>query len=148
MAGPLSHRCRLLRCPGAGTSGAATSGQGFTAELAPNANASFFFVLVYLHAQRRRLPAPRGNAGIRRKALFTPGLSHDPGKQLYETTGGVFDTATPPGQHNVAVGSGSMTFHSCAAASFSYAFTGGSSSGLAGTLTLGRVGPMPPGCTQ
>jgi hypothetical protein len=39
-----------------------------------------------------------------------------------------------------------MAFRSCSAATFSYNFTGGSSIGRSGTLTLGRVGPVPPGC--
>ena len=38
--------------------------------------------------------------------------------QIYETTGGKFDTSTPPGQGTVAVGSGTMTFQSCSAATF------------------------------
>jgi hypothetical protein len=59
----------------------------------------------------------------------------------------VFDTPTPPGQQTVAVGSGTMVFQSCAAATFSYNFTGGSNNGLSGTIALGRVGPVPPGCT-
>ena len=37
---------------------------------------------------------------------------------------------------------------SCAAATFNYTFTGGSSSGLSGTINLTRVGPVPPGCTS
>ena len=68
--------------------------------------------------------------------------------QIYATTGGVFDTSTPPGQSTVAVGSGTMTFQSCSAATFAYNFTGGSSAGSSGTITLGRVGPAPPGCAQ
>ena len=41
-----------------------------------------------------------------------------------------------------------MAFQSCSAATFSYNFTGGSSAGLAGTIRLSRVGPIPPGCTM
>ena len=67
---------------------------------------------------------------------------------LYETTGGMFDTPTPPGQTTVPVGTGTMAFQSCTAATFSYNFTGGTSIGLAGTITLSRVGPVPPGCTS
>ena len=64
---------------------------------------------------------------------------------IYETTGGVFDTPTAPGQKTVPVGSGTMAFQSCSAATFSYSFTGGSSSGLSGTINLRRVGPVPTG---
>jgi len=68
--------------------------------------------------------------------------------QIFETTGGAFDAATPPGQHTVLVGTGTMAFQSCAAATFSYTFTGGSSIGRSATIILGRVGPVPPGCVQ
>jgi hypothetical protein len=67
--------------------------------------------------------------------------------QISETTGGMFDTPTPAGQKTVPVGSGTLAFQSCAAATFSYNFTGGSSSGLSGTINLIRVGPVPPGCS-
>ena len=52
--------------------------------------------------------ALRDNAGIRRKAAHA-GLAHDYG-EVYETTGGSFDTPTPPRQQTVAVGSGTMCF--------------------------------------
>ena len=61
---------------------------------------------------------------------------------IYETTGGSFDAPPPPGQQTVAVGSGTMSFQSCSAATFNYNFTGGSSSGLSGTIPLSRVGPV------
>jgi len=62
-------------------------------------------------------------------------------------TGGVFETPTPPGPKTVPVGTGTMAFQSCSAATFRYNFTGGSSIGLSGTINLSRVGPLPPGCT-
>ena len=68
--------------------------------------------------------------------------------QIYETTGGMFDTPKPPGQNTVVVGAGTMAFQSCSAATFSYNFIGGTNSGLSGLINLSRVGPMPPGCTQ
>jgi hypothetical protein len=67
---------------------------------------------------------------------------------IFDTTGGIFNTPTPPGQQTVAVGTGTLAFQSCTAATFSYNFTAGSSSGLSATITLGRVGPVPPGCTS
>ena len=79
-------------------------------------------------------------------AAFAPGLRSMP-VTIYETTGGVFDTPILPGQKTVPVGTGTMAFQSCSAATFSYSFTGGSSSGLSGTINLSRVGPLPPGCT-
>jgi hypothetical protein len=68
--------------------------------------------------------------------------------QIYETTGGMFDAPTPPGQKTVPVGTGTLAFQSCSSATFSYNFTGGSSSGLSGIIALSRVGPVPPGCTS
>ena len=67
---------------------------------------------------------------------------------IYETTGGVFNMPSPAGQKTVAVGSGTMAFQSCTAATFSYNFTAGASSGSSGTIALSRVGPVPPGCTS
>ncbi|MET0919401.1 MAG: hypothetical protein ABWY07_13420, partial [Burkholderiales bacterium] len=67
---------------------------------------------------------------------------------LYETTGGQFDTPTLPGQRTLAVGSGTLVFQSCSAATFSYSFTAGSSSGASGTISLRRIGPVPNGCTN
>jgi hypothetical protein len=124
--------------------GAATSGQGFTAEVAPNSSA--FFLSWFTYAPNG---AGAGAAGLRwytAQGAFTPGLRTIP-VQVYETTGGIFDTATPSGQvATVPVGSGTMSFQSCSAATFSYNFTGGSSNGLSGSIALGRVGPVPPGC--
>jgi hypothetical protein len=80
-------------------------------------------------------------------ATFAPGSRAIP-MQIFETTGGVFDTPTPPAQKTVPVGTGTMAFQSCSAATFSYGFTGGSSSGASGTIVLQRVGPVPKGCTS
>ena len=125
--------------------GAATSGQGLIAEVAPNSSAFFLSWFTYMPNG-----ANAGAAGQRwytAQGAFTPGL-RTISVQIYETTGGKFDTSTPPGQGTVQVGSGTMTFQSCSAATFNYNFTGGSSIGSSGTIALGRVGPVPPGCTQ
>jgi len=66
--------------------------------------------------------------------------------QLYETTGGVFDAPSLPAPKTVVVGTGTFEFQNCAAATFAYTFTGGSSSGKSGTLTMQRIGPVPRGC--
>jgi hypothetical protein len=121
----------------------ATSGQGFTVEVNPDSGA--VFAAWYTHAP---MGAPAGAAGQRwytGQATFTAGLRSIP-VTIYETTGGIFNTPTPAGQQTVAVGTGMLSFQSCTAATFSYNFTAGSSSGLSGTITLSRVGPTPPGC--
>jgi len=68
-------------------------------------------------------------------------------RELGLSKASVFDTPTPPGQNTVVVGTGTLAFQSCSAATFSYHFTGGSSSGSSGVINLSRVGPVPPGCT-
>jgi hypothetical protein len=65
---------------------------------------------------------------------------------LGETTGGVFDQATPAGQKTVAVGTATVTFISCTSAQLAFNFTAGTSAGSSGTINLRRVGPVPPGC--
>jgi len=125
--------------------GAATSGQGFTAEVAPNINA--FFLSWFTYMPNGVNAGAAGQRWYTAQGAFTPGLRTIP-VQIYETTGGRFDTATPPGQTTVPVGTGTMAFQSCSAATFSYNFTGGTSIGSSGTITLGRVGPVPPGCAQ
>jgi hypothetical protein len=124
--------------------GAATSGQGFTAEVNPNSGA--FFSAWYTYVPNGTAAASAGQRWYTTQGIFTPGMRSIP-VTIYETTGGMFDTPTPPIQNTVSVGTGTMAFQSCSAATFSYNFTGGSSSGLSGTIALSRVGPPPPGCT-
>ena len=136
---------RTLLFPGVGTLVQTTSGQGFTAEVAPNSSA--FFLSWFTYAPNGASAGSAGQRWYTAQGAFTPGLRTIP-VQIYATTGGMFDTSTPPGQGTVQVGSGTMTFQSCSAATFNYNFTGGSSNGQSGTIALGRVGPVPPGCIQ
>ena len=121
----------------------ATSGQGLTVEVNPNSGA--LFAAWYTYLPNGTAAGAAGQRWYTAQAAFTPGLRSMP-VTIYETAGGVFDTPTPPGQKTVPVGTGTMAFQSCSAATFSYNFTGGSSAGLAGTISLSRVGPLPPGC--
>jgi len=125
--------------------GAATAGQGFTAEVAPNSSA--FFLSWFTYRPNGASVGPIGQRWYTSQGAFAPGLRTIP-VQIYETTGGMFNTVTPPGQNTVVVGTGTMTFQSCSAATFDYSFTDGSSNGSSGTITLRRIGPVPPGCTQ
>jgi DNA-binding beta-propeller fold protein YncE len=120
-----------------------TSGQGFTIEVNPNSGVLFAAWYTY-----EPMGAAAGAAGQRwytAQGTFTAGMRSIP-VTLYETTGGVFNMPAPAAQ-TVAVGTGTLAFQSCTAATFNYNFTGGSSMGLTGTITLSRVGPIPPGCT-
>lgn len=125
--------------------GAATSGQGFTVEVNPNSGA--FFAAWYTYMPNGAAAGAAGQRWYTAQGNFTPGMRSIPAT-IYETTGGMFDTPTPPGQRTVPVGTGTMAFQNCSAATFSYNFTGGTSIGLSGTITLSRVGPVPPGCTS
>ena len=125
--------------------GAATSGQGFTVEVNPTSGA--LFAAWYTYVPSGTGAGAAGQRWYTAQGSFTPGM-RSISVTIYETTGGIFDKPTPPGQGTVPVGTGTMTFQNCSAATFSYAFTGGSSAGLSGTIALSRVGPVPPGCTS
>ena len=125
--------------------GAATSGQGFTAEVNPKSGA--FFSAWYTYMPNGTAAGAGGQRWYTAQGTFTPGMRSIP-VMIYETTGGMFDKPTPPGQNTVPVGTGTMAFQSCSAATFSYNFTSGTSIGLSGTIVLSRVGPVSPGCTQ
>ena len=124
--------------------GATTSGQGFSVDVAPNLGA--FFLSWFTYVANGTAAGPAGQRWFTAQGTFTPGLRVIP-VQIFETVGGKFDTVTPAGQTTtVAVGTGTMTYQSCSAATFAYAFTGGSLAGRSGTISLSRVGPVPPGC--
>jgi len=123
----------------------ATSGQGLTVEINPNNGA--FFAAWYTYAPNGAGAGVAGQRWYTAQAAFTSGMRSIP-LAIYETTGGVFNQPTPPDQKTVSVGTGTMAFQGCSAATFSYNFTGGSSSGLSGTINLSRVGPVPAGCTS
>jgi hypothetical protein len=124
----------------------ATSGQGLTVDVNPNSGIVFAAWYTY---------APNGaGAGVdgqrwftAQPAAFAAGSRSIP-VTIYETTGGAFDAPTDPAPKTVPVGSGTLAFPSCSAATFVYSFTGGSSSGASGTIALRRVGPVPKGCTS
>ena len=66
---------------------------------------------------------------------------------LYETTGGLFD-APMPTPVTAVVGTATLKFQSCTAATLDYSFTGGSNEGAAGRITLTKIGPAGPGCVM
>ena len=124
---------------------AATSGQGFTVEV--NANSNVFFLTWYTYVPSGTAVGAVGQRWYTAQGSFTAGMRSIP-VTIYQTTGGAFDTPTPAGQSTVVVGTGTMTYHSCTDAMFSYTFTGGTNSGLSRAIPLVRVGPVPPGCTS
>jgi hypothetical protein len=112
-----------------------------------NPTSGALFVAWYTYEPMGAVAGAAGQRWYTAQATFTAGTRSIP-VTIYATTGGIFNTPTPVGQQTVAVGTGTLAFQSCTAATFSYNFTGGSSSGLSGTITLSRVGPTPPGCTS
>ena len=115
--------------------------------VAVNPSSGAFFAAWYTYMPNGTAAGAAGQRWYTAQAAsFTPGLRSMP-VTIYETTGGVFDTPTPPGPKTVPAGTGTWAFQSCSAATFGYIFTGGSSSGLSGIITLSRVSPLPPGCT-
>jgi hypothetical protein len=121
---------------------AATSGQGFVIEANPLSGA--LFVTWYTYAANGAAAGAAGQRWYTAQAAFTTGMRSIP-VTLYETTGGVFDTGAPK-PTTTAVGTGTVTFASCTAASIAYNFTGGGNAGKSGAIQLTRVGPTPAGC--
>ena len=121
----------------------ATSGQGFVFEVNPLAPVVFF--AWYTYSPTGQAAGAAGQRWYTGQGTFTPG-SRTIALTLGETTGGVFDQATPATQKTVAVGSATVTFTSCTSAQLAFNFTGGTSAGRSGTINLSRVGPVPPGC--
>ena len=125
--------------------GAATSGQGFTAEVNPISARS----LRPGTRTCRTAPPPErpDNVGTRRKASFTPGMRSIP-VTIYETTGGMFDTPTPPGQKTVVVGTRDDDLPELLGRDVRLQLHRRHQHWPVGTITLSRVGPVPPGCTS
>jgi protocatechuate 3,4-dioxygenase beta subunit len=123
----------------------ATSGQGFTIEVNPNAPILFFSWYTYA--------INGGSLGAAGQRWFTAQAGFQPGQRsatltIFETKGGIFDQGTYPPPHALALAAGTatLTFQGCTRASLAYNFTGGAMAGARGTITLQRVGPVPPGC--
>lgn len=123
-----------------------TSGQGFLFELNPSNTVLFGAWYTYAPngasigtaaSQRWYTLQLNGVAAGQRSFAQVP---------IYEVTGGVFNT--PPGtdQHNTQVGTATVQFTSCGAATVAYQFSSGSSNGKNGSIALTRVGPIPADC--
>jgi hypothetical protein len=121
-----------------------TAGQGFVFDVNPVSPAVFLTWYTYAPAgQMLGAAGQRWFVGLLKP--YTVG-SHSVTLPLFETTGGVFDQATLPAPASVQVGTATVTFASCTSAQVSFNFTSGSSAGRSGAISLGRVGPVPPGC--
>ena len=133
-----------------------TSGQGIVVEINPvpvtqserataAAAVGNAFVAWYTYAPNGQSLGEAGQRWYTGQAQYTLGARTFP-MTLYESTGGLFDSATPAVPPPVAVGTATATFTSCSALSFAFNFTGGSSAGTQGTINMTRVGPTASGC--
>jgi hypothetical protein len=120
----------------------AKSGQGFVVELNPVAKVLFF--AWYTYAPGGQGQGAAGQRWYTGQASYTPGSRTIP-LSLYETSGGVFNAAAPAPTTS-PVGTGVLSFDSCAAAHLTFSFTGGSNANQSGNINLSRVGPTPSGC--
>jgi len=121
-----------------------TSGQGFIVEVNPSAPVLYF--AWYTYALMGQLSGVSGQRWFTGQAAYTAGARQQT-VTLYETAGGIFDTATPAGQTTTPVGTATLAFSSCSSATLNYAFTGGANTGLSGVIALSRLGSVPAGCT-
>jgi hypothetical protein len=122
-----------------------TSGQGITVEINPASSA--LFLAWYTYANNGAAVGAAGQRWYTAQAVYTTGARLIP-ITLYETTGGVLDAPTTPPPNTIPVGTGTLAFQGCANATLAFNFTGGSSSGKSGSISLVRVGSVPSGCTS
>jgi hypothetical protein len=121
----------------------ATAGQGILVEVNPD-NA-YAFVGWYTYALAGQTSGAAGQRWITAQAPYTVG-SNTIDLTLYDTTGGTFDsdattvTTTP-------IGSGTLTFTSCASATLDYSITTGELAGQSDTIPLSRLGSVPASCS-
>jgi hypothetical protein len=120
----------------------ATSGQGFVFDVNPVQQS--FFGAWYTYATNG---AAIGGAASERwyslQSAYPTGASSF-AVTIYASSGGVFNNPAPV--TTSPVGTGTLTFQSCSAATLAYAFSAGENNGKSGTITLRRTTPAPPGC--
>jgi hypothetical protein len=154
---PLSRLTANITCGPAGDNGTAPSnyllsgswsqadvgGQGLVFDVNPTQHN--FFAAWYTYAPNGQQAGAAGERWYTIQAGFNPGDKTISNAPIYATAGGVFNSAAAP--TTAPVGTASITFTSCNAATLTYNFTAGTNSGLSGTLNLTRTGPTPAGCT-
>ena len=121
-----------------------TSGQGLVLDVNYGDSGPFISSAWYTYAPDGEALGEAGQRWYTGLGFYAPGAGTMP-MDLYETTGGLFDKAAPV-PSKVSVGTSTLTFTSCSAATLSFNFTRGSSAGASGTINLSRVGPTPAGC--
>ena len=79
------------------------------------------------------------------QATFVPGTSSLDDVGIFASSGGTFNA--PGTVTTTQVGTASLDFSSCSAATLSYTFTTGANNGQHGTIALVRTTPAPAGCS-
>jgi len=122
----------------------ATSGQGISLELNPRPSNPYAFLAWYTYAPSGQVSGPSGLRWYTGQNYYVVGSRtlHLP---LYQSTGGLFNSPTPPAKIS-QVGDATLSFSSCSAATLTYSFDDGSNAGLSGRINLSRVGPVPAEC--
>jgi hypothetical protein len=154
---PLSRLTPNVTCSPSGDNGTAasgyllsgnwfspdTSGQGFMFDLSPSINLVFAAWYTF-RPNGQQIGGPASQDWYTLQSNLAPGMTLLDNIPIIETSGGVFDNPTPT--TSIQVGTASFSFHNCDSITLSYQFTAGENIGQAGSMTLVRVGPVPPGC--
>ena len=112
-----------------------TSGQGFIVHVDPVDTQ--VFIGWYTYALDGETLGPSGQRWFSAQAAYTPGAT-TMDLMLYTSTGGTFDSGDPAVTTD-PVGTATIVFTNCFAATFTYEFTSGEFSGTSGTISLTRL---------
>lgn len=120
------------------------SGQGLILDFNPPQGVLFGAWYTFLPSGTAS-SGPNGQHWFTLQSLATATQTSFDSIGIYDSTGGIFDA--PATTQTVQVGTGRLVFTSCSAGRFEYRFTSGSHAGQSGTLDIGRLTPVPQGCT-
>lgn len=121
----------------------ATAGQGFVFDIDPVAHT--LFAAWYTYATNgQQIGGGSSQRWYSLQSAFTPGASSIDDIAIFRTTGGAFDD--PHAVTTTQVGTATLDFHGCVAATLSYRFTTGENAGRTGTIPLARTTMPPASC--
>lgn len=120
-----------------------TSGQGLFFEVNPAINV-FAAAWYTFDPNGQAIGGAASQRWYTLQANYTTGSKTVTGIAIYTRTGGVFDNSAAAAQSQV--GTGTLVFQNCNAATLTFSFTAGSSAGRTGTINLQRLGSAPAGC--
>ena len=122
----------------------ATSGQGFVFDINPLQHSLFIAWYTYA-ANGQQIGGPESQRWYTIQGTYTAGVSSYDNIAIFETHGGAFNASVPV--TTTAVGTASLDFQNCSAATLGYTFTSGANSGQHGTIPLIRTSPAASGCS-